>query len=211
MDAYEKGVRAVSVYREGSREGILIFEDPVTHKNKYSKENQLCIDRPEDIIYNCAPKRPKELDCNIHHTTVKGEKWLVLVGLLNSKPYEVFAGQDDELALPKSVENGIIEKNGKGKYNLAVKIRKREVEHKDIANVLMSAEQRSLTRMLSTSLRHGVPVEFITDQLKKSKEDITDFASAVSRVLSKYETEGILEGEKCPNCGEPMVKEEGCL
>lgn len=122
----------------------------------------------------------------------------------------MFAGQDDELSLPKSVETGTIAKNGKGKYDLNVKIRKREVEHKDIANVLMSAEQRALTRMISTCLRHGVPTEFITKQLKKSKEDITDFASAVSRVLSKYETGMFSENEICPECGNLMAVVEGC-
>jgi hypothetical protein len=136
---------------------------------------------------------------------------LVLIGMFNDKPYELFAGQDDELALPKSVEDGVIKKNGKGKYDLNVKVRKREVEHKDIANVLMSAEQRALTRMISTCLRHGVPAEFITKQLKKSKEDITDFASAVSRILSKYETNIFSDNETCPNCGEPLVSNEGCV
>lgn len=211
LKAYDEGVRAVSVYREGSREGILIFEDPITHKAKYQKKDQLCLDRPEDISFHCAPKRPKELKCNIHHTTVKGEKWLVLIGLFNGKPYEMFAGTQEDLYLPKSVEEGIIDKNGKGKYNLRVQIRSREVEHKDIANVLMDDKQRALTRMLSTCLRHGVPVEFITDQLKKSKADITDFSSAVSRVLSKYATYNLSSDKTCPECGEAMTPMEGCV
>jgi ribonucleoside-diphosphate reductase alpha chain len=155
-------VRAVSVYREGSREGILIFEDPITHKKKYDNNTSICIERPENIEYHCAPKRPSELDCEIHHTTVKGEKWLVILGLLENKPYELFAGEQEDLYLPKSVKEGVIKKNGGGKYSLLVKIKKNEVEYKNIADILMSSEQKALTRMISISLRHGVPVEFIT-------------------------------------------------
>ena len=210
LDAYEKGVRAVSVYREGSREGILIFEDPVSHKKRYSTDENFCGERPEDITYHCAPKRSESLTCDIHHTTVKGEKWLVLVGLFNGKPYELFAGEQEDLFLPKSVKEGTINKNGKGIYNLEISTRKTEVEYKDIADKLMSAEQRALTRMISTCLRHGVPTEFITKQLKKSKDDITDFASAVSRVLSRYETGLMLEKEDCPECGNPMAVVENC-
>lgn len=212
LEAYRKGVRAVSVYREGSREGILIFEDPITHKRKYSDDNpSLCLQRPEDIVYHCAPKRPDELHCEIHHTTVKGEKWLVLIGMFDGKPYELFAGEKEDLAIPQTVKEGTIVKNGKSTYNLQIRTRKTEVEFKDIADQLMSAEQRALTRMISTCLRHGVPVEFITKQLKKSKNDITDFASAVSRILSRYETGLLEEQNNCPNCGDPMVKAEGCM
>jgi len=211
LSAYNSGVRAVSVYREGSREGILIFDDPVTHKNKYELSNLLCNQRPEDIVYHCAPKRPTELQCDIHHCSVKGEKWLVIIGLLNGKPYEVFCGEQEDLYLPKTVKEGIIKKNGGGKYALTVQIRKNEVEYKDIADTLMSSEQKALTRIISLSLRHGTPVEFITDQLKKSKGGITDFASVVSRVLSKYETNMFGKIEECPVCGNPMTKKDGCV
>ena len=208
--AYDKGVKAVSVYVEGSREGILIFDDPVTHKNKQDKQNLLCLDRPEDIPYHCAPKRPQTLECDIHHCTVKGEKWLVLIGMFNGKPYELFCGTQEDLYLPRSVTTGYITKD-KGQYNLSIQNKRTNVEYKNIADILMTAEQKALTRMISLSLRHGVPLEFITKQLRKSKNDITDFASAVSRVLGKYETQDVDEGEKCPKCGELMIKREGCV
>lgn len=208
--AYDKGVRAVSVYVEGSREGILIFDDPVTHKNKQAKQNLLCLNRPEDIIYHCAPKRPESLECDIHHCTVKGEKWLVLVGMFNGKPYEVFCGTQEDLYLPRSITTGTITKE-KSQYNLVIQNKRTNVKYENIADILMTAEQKALTRMLSLSLRHGVPLEFITKQLRKSKNDITDFASVVSRVLGRYETQSLEEGEQCPSCGEPMVKQEGCI
>lgn len=208
VNAYDMGVRAVSVYREGSREGILIFDDPVKHKSDSNKKQVLCGERPGHIQYQCAPKRPQSLECEIHHTTVKGEKWLVIIGVLNNDPYELFAGKQEDLYLPKSVTDGIVKKNGHGKYALIVQIRNNEVEYKNIADTLMESEQKAITRIISTCLRHGVPVEFVTQQLKKSKKDITDFASAVSRVLSKYETDTI--SDTCSICGGQMVKTDGC-
>ncbi len=211
LKSYENNVRAVSIYKEGSREGILIFEDPQTHKRNYEKNINICNERPESIVYHCAPKRPKELDCIIHHTTVKGEKWLVIIGLFDGLPYELFAGSQDDLFLPKSVEEGTITKNGGGRYNLKIKTRKTDVEYKNIADILMTPDQRSMTRLISIGLRHGVPIEFITEQLRKTKADITEFASAVSRILSKYETTHLSKDVKCPNCGEIMVHSEGCI
>ncbi|MFW6014991.1 MAG: LAGLIDADG family homing endonuclease [bacterium] len=212
LNAYYSGVRAVSVYREGSREGILIFEDPLTHKKQQNKGDIICGKRPEDIKFVCAPKRPEVLTCNIHHCSVKGEKWLVLIGLLNDEPYEIFAGEQEDLYVPKSVQQGEIIKKGGGVYSLRIKIRRANVEYDDIANELMTAEQRSLTRILSLCLRHGVPHEFIVGQLKKANGDITDFSNVVSRILSKYIKELYFsKNERCPICGEMMIIQEGCM
>jgi len=204
--AYEKGVRAVSVYVDGSREGILIFDDPMTHKKKYGE-----IIDTEGIVTKTAPKRPEVLPCDIHHCMIKGQKWLVLIGLFNSEPYEVFAGESDDIYLPKTVKNGSIIKKSKGIYSLVTKIRNAEIEFKNIANLLMNGEQRALTRLISTSLRHGVPREFIIEQLKKASKDLTEFAVVVSRVLSMYAGKQISYKDLCPICKEPMMKEEGCL
>ena len=219
MEAYKQGVRAVSVYVEGSREGIMIFEDPLTNKAKFEKEgkNTVCVngDRPKNIVHMCAPKRPEVLPCNIHHCSVKGVPWLVLIGMLDDDPYEIFAGQVEEgLYVPKSCKSGKIVKKPGNKYSLEVQIRNSEVEYKDIAHILMDSEQRAVTRLLSLSMRHGTPLEFIQDQLKKANGDITEFSTVVARVLGMYIKQYMYTkiSSKCPVCGEEaMVRTEGCM
>lgn len=204
MAAWENGVRAVSVYREGSREGILVFEPPTQEV----KKTDYCTVRPENIIFNCAPKRDTELPCEIHHCKVKGKNWLVIIGMHNGFPYEIFAGESHEdMYVPQTVKAGVLKKVGKT-YSLIVPIRRSTVEYKDIAETFMNEQYRSLTRMISLSLRHGCRPAFITDQLKKADEGITEFSSVVSRVLNKYmkTLDFQYRGEKnkndkCSNCG----------
>jgi len=215
-EAYKNDVRAVSVYRDGSRQGILIFEDPKTNKAKYEDDSKnLCSDsdRPEKIIFHCSPKRPKELPCNIHRCNVKGKRWLVIVGMLDDMPYELFAGEADDLSIPSYVKEGIIKKNLKtGTYSLLYSTKRTDIEIKNIAHVLMDSTERAMTRLISLNLRHGVPHEFIVKQLKKAGHDITDFATAISRILSYYIKQYIYEkAVKCNNCGEDMIRTEGCL
>jgi len=217
MAAYDNGVRAVSVYRDGSRQGILIFEDPKTNEAKFSKQPDICNseNRPSSILYTCAPKRPAEIPCDVFFTSIKGEVWTVLVGLLDGNPLEIFVGHaSDELYLPKTCKDGIIRKQGKGKYELEVQIRNQTVVYKDLASVLMTDGQRLSTRLISTSLRHGVLPKFIVDQMKKTNGSISDFSTAVARVLSKYVGTYEMEGDasKCPKCGEnSLMNVEGCV
>ena len=215
MEAYEAGVRAVSVYVDGSREGILLLEDPITYSKKYeAKLGKICSERPVSIMPNCAPKRPSEIECVIHHTSVKGEMFLVMVGMMDGHPFEVFAGPAEDLYLPKSCTKGVIVKEGGGKYSLHVTIRRSPVIYQDLASVLMSDDQKALTRLLSLSLRHGAPPRYIVEQLKKSNGNITAFSTAVARVLSKYIGTYNLTGDesKCPKCGEnSMIFSEGCI
>jgi ribonucleoside-diphosphate reductase alpha chain len=205
MAAYEYKIRAVSVYVEGSREGILLTEFP--------KDQTICDEnRPVDICYNCAPRRPKELSCNIHQITAKGEKWVVLVGMFNEKPFEIFCGSLEDIYLPQKCSEGYIVKQGNGKYSLKVKVRNSDVVYEDIAGVLMSDNEKALTRLLSLNLRHGVYIQFIVDQLKKSKGDITSFSTAISRVLGKYVVEYVMKDNVCPMCGKSSLSfEEGCI
>ena len=212
LEAFRQGVRAVSIYRDGCRPGVYIFEDPITNKNRFDfkKSNKV---RPESIVPVYSPKRPKELGCNIHHCSVKGTPWLVLVGMLGNDPYEVFAGEAEDLYLPKTCKNGKIIKCEDGTYSLVVTIRKSEVEYKNLAYLLMDTEQRALTRLISLSIRHGCPLEFVQQQLKKANGDITNFSTVVARVLGSYVKSAPITGEaaKCPACGQySMVIEEGC-
>lgn len=218
MSAYDEKIKALSIYRDGSREGILIFEDPVTHRAKYYKDNKSVIrcltdNRPTDIQYQCAPKRPKNLPCEIHHCAVKGEQWIVLVGMLNGNPYEVFAGKKNEdFNIAKSVKDGIVIKNN-GTYTLRIPSKSTYIEYNDVTQLFMNEEFKALTRMISLSLRHGVYHEFIVSQLKKSSEFVGDFMAVVSRVLNKYIKETIILDNKntCPDCGEGLINESGCV
>jgi len=217
MEAFNHGVRAVSVYVDGSREGILLFEDPKTSEANFEKKQPGgCseLDRPLGIVPNCAPKRPAELPCDIYYTSIKGEMWTVLVGLLDGKPYEIFCGNSEDLYLPKTCNNGIIRKQGKGRYELDVVIRRSPVIYKDLASILMTDGQKGMTRLLSLALRHGALPRYIVEQLKKTNGSISDFSTAISRVLGKYVGTYELTGDenKCPKCGEnSLMFTEGCI
>lgn len=216
IDAWKNDVRAVSVYVDGSREGILIFEPP-TKQQDSKEETKYCKERPELIQFNCAPKREKRLPCDIHKCKVKGKDWLVLVGLHEGYPYEIFAGEynKDVMYIPSSISTGIIEKKGKGMYSLSLE---NGIEYNDVASTLMNERYRSMTRMISLSLRHGVRPVYIIDQIRKSNEDITEFSSAVIRILNKYIKAldytylAKHTGFKCEFCGsENAVYNGGCV
>lgn len=221
MEAWLAKIKAVSVYREGSREGILIFEDPKTNEDRIAQmmsKKSICEKRPKTIQMHCSPSRPIELNCDIHHCSVKGKKWIVLVGLLGTELYEIFAGEYDEeiMYIPGSVKSGVIKKRANGEYQLIIPIRKTHVKYDNIGELLMNSEYRSLTRLISLNLRHGVPHEFIIDQLRKSNEGIVEFSSVVSRVLSKYIKKYSFyntKTDKCPECGREgtLVRGESCL
>jgi len=204
--AHRLGLKGCTTYRPNDIIGSVLSKS----------SDKVCADdnRPVSIIPNCAPKRPKEIPCDIIHTSIKGEMWTVLIGLLDDKPYEIFCGSTEDLYLPKSCKNGIVRKQGGGKYELEVVIRRSPVVYKDLAGILMDDDQKAMTRLLSLGLRHGVLPRYIVEQLKKSNGNITAFSTAISRVLSKYiGTYNLKAGEnKCPSCGEEsLIFSEGCI
>ena len=192
MESWKKGLKGITVYRDGSRSGVLVSD---TAKKTQSFE------------YHDAPKRPTQLQCDIHHVNLKGDKYTVLVGMLDEKPYEVFVVPYD---LAKGYNTGFLNKKKSGLYNLTVSIDEEVSIYTDIAGD-MSDTEAALTRMISTSLRHGADIKFIVEQLTKNHGDLFSFSKVIARTLKKYIPEGAKSTVKCKDCGsENVVFENGC-
>ncbi len=200
MRAWESGCKGFTVYRDGSRTGVLVSES--TKKPKSKNE------RPDGIENSLAPKRPTELPCDIKKAKVNGEAWTIFVGLLNGRPYEVFGGLSKYVDIPNKYKLGKIIKNGKNSdgvtsYNLSIGDGDDKMLIKDIANVFENKSYGAFTRMISLSLRHGTPIEYVVEQLTKDQyAEITSFTTVIARVLKSYQKEEkVLSGVKCPECG----------
>lgn len=198
LESWKKKLKGITVYRSGSRSGVLVSkEDKPTSSNKIQKTQ--------------APKRPKELDCDIYHVTAVGKKWIICVGLLEGQPYEVFALKLKKIQLPTSIKKGKIIKIKRGHYNL-------ELDNgfvlEDVKSHFEKDEHEVLTRMISTTLRHGSDVKYIVQQLDKSEGTIVSFGKAIARTLRRYvdDTEELKE-EKCPSCEQEntLIRQEGCV
>lgn len=189
-------IKGCTSYREGTMTAVL-------SANSTSENNEPV----KGVPRTKATARPSGLDCDIHQLTSAGEKWVVLVGLLDGDPYEVFAMKQSQLHLPKHMIQGKLIKEKSGVYNLETK--DGWVLH-DIRKFFESNEQEALTRMISTALRHGADIEFIVSQLIKSEGNITSFSKAIARTLKKYITE--ITTMKCSECDSSNIKlQEGCF
>jgi len=217
MSAWESGCKGFTVYRDGCRTGVLVAETKPSEK-KVDASGQ-----PETLVESHAPKRPKELTCDIHRINVRSgsdnESYLVLVGRLEDKPYEIFCGLSQHVEVPKKAKTGTLIKNGKkdgvATYNLQIPIG--DDDHllfKDVVELFANPNHGAMTRTLSLALRHGVPVQYVVEQLQKDKHSgLQSFSKAVSRVLKTYIPDGTKsQSDKvCGSCGlEGIVYKEGC-
>ena len=194
--AYDNELKGFTSFNpEGSMKGIL----EATNKKIEEKRE--------------TPKRPDELPCEIHEATYKGDKFIILVGMYENRPYEIFVNQNvnKEFDNIKHKKAKII-KTGKGKYSLALENGDDKVFIKDIISSF-DAVYGTLGRFISMSLRHDVSLQFIVEQLNKDK-NFMGFERTVSRVLKKYIKEGeeVKTSFNCPECGnEKLTYQEGCL
>jgi ribonucleoside-diphosphate reductase alpha chain len=205
IQAFDMNIKSTTVYRDGSK--IQVLENM---QGAVRQEEEL---RPKTIISMPAPRRPGELQCDIHTVSVKGEKWKVLVGLMHGRPYETFCFPEDQIELPPSKTEGILIRNGGGKYKLEIPYGDDKLTIKNVASLLLTDEHRMITRLLSTSLRHGAPLNAIVGQLAKCDGEVTAFSKALLRVVRKYITdEEYLATAVCQECGSKnLALQEGCL
>jgi len=217
MQAWEAGCKGFTVYRDGCRSGVLVSDEP---KVDVSKDTS---GQPETLVEHHAPKRPKELPCDIHRINVRSgdgqETYLVLVGRINGKPYEVFCGLSQHVEVPKKSKVGVLVKNGKrdgvATYNLQIPIGDDDqLVFKDVVELFDNPNHGAFTRTISLALRHGVPVSYICEQLQKDKHsEMQSFSRALARVLKGYIPDGTKSSDKkCPECGsDSLVYMEGCV
>jgi ribonucleoside-diphosphate reductase alpha chain len=205
MRAWQSGCKGFTVYRDGCRDGVL-----VATKETVKGEHLLC-DRS-------APKRPGELECEIHRATIKGEDWTILIGMREEVPYEVFGGLSDYVEIPKKHNKGWVRKRSRktvaSKYDLVIGGSGDEFVIKDIVSVFDNPNHTAFTRTLSLALRHGVPIHYLVEQLQKDKDaDLFSFSKVTARVLKKYITDGtVVSNGVIENCCDTskIVYQEGC-
>lgn len=191
-NAHKMGCIGVTVYREGSREGILI-----PSSSNSSSENK--------IVKTNAPKRPKELNAEIFSASYKGKKLYVAIGFFNGDPYEVFVGPDDKSEV--SFAKGKIFKQSRGKYIFIYENNKEFF----LSNGHSDDNADAIARLVSASLRHGCSLQFLIHQLEKAKGDMQSFSKVVARILKKFIKDGeVVSGEECPDCKSKLIRENGC-
>lgn len=200
--AWKQGVKSVAIYRDKSREGIVEFEPPYVVMKRYSAE---AATQPEtqsaSTLAGMPSNRPEIMQADVHHLSVHGDKWIAFVGLYEGRPYEVFAGKQSAITLPKKYNNGAITRGKKGSYMFesgqgddAITV--------DISKSFTNDEHSALTRQISLALRFGVPLSRILDQLDKSHGTIVDFSKVIARTLKNYITvEDLKDTYKCRECG----------
>lgn len=220
VEAWRSGCKGCTIYRDGSRGGVIVSVDKKKDKKKDVRDENMA----QQLISQPVVKpRPAVLDCDVVRFQNNKEKWVAFVGLLDGRPYEIFTGlQDDEegIVLPKSVTHGRIIKcvnaDGSKRYDFQFENKRGYKTTVEGLSDKFNPEYWNYAKLISGVLRYGMPLENVirlVSQLQLRNESINTWKVGVERALKKYISDGTkADGQKCPNCGEEtLVYQEGCL
>jgi len=214
VEAWKCGCKGCTVYRDGSRAGVLIS----TQKKKGEKKESDASATPPIVEV-----RPKSLECDVVRFQNNKEKWVAFVGLLNGYPYEIFTGvldDEDGIALPKTVTKGHIiknvDENGVKRYDFQFENRRGYKTTIEGLSEKFNKEYWNYAKLISGVLRYRMPLATVlklVSSLSLADENINTWKNGVERALKKYVQDGTeAKGQKCPVCGhETLVYQEGCL
>lgn len=218
VEAWKSGCKGCTVYRDGSRSGVLI-----SLKSEKKKTTENAEPNPADENGFVTHKRPIELDADVVRFQNNKEKWIAFIGLIDGKPYEIFTGiaDDDEgIFCPKSVSKGkiikVIDENGQKRYDFQFVNKRGFKTTIEGLSEKFNPEFWNYAKLISGVLRYRMPIAQVlklVGSLELDNQSINTWKVGVERALKKYLPNGEkASGQTCPNCGqESLVYQEGCL
>ena len=202
--AWASGCKGCTIYREGSRNGVLVPTDKNNNKEILFKEKK-------------APKRPKKLNAEILRFKNEKDDWIAVVGMYENKPYEIFTGRAEYLTIPKNIDNGeIIRIKEQGQEHARYDFLYKDNDGNDCVceglSKMFNKEYWNYAKLISGILRQGMPIPNVVDLISKLNlnDNINTWKNGVQRALKRYIKDGQETGELCPDCGQPLIYTNGC-